>query len=178
MSTTGYDIEEWLGADVNGKVLPDKVAKALKKTFDDESWDESFIPEDGTLGGAELKDAVELFSSILDDSSGTSSSTKLGAAMKTAARQWFAARIKEEEEMDGSAKDADGAPSFGSVTPQMQAVLEKNGMSSLKDLFGLELSLYLGRPAAPQELEGAIFGAPPSVMLGATKNISRQTPQR
>ena len=85
MSTTGYDIEEWLGADVNGKGLPDKVAKALKKTFDDEAWDESFIPEDGTLGGAELKDAVELFSSILDDSSGTSSSTKLGAAMKTAA---------------------------------------------------------------------------------------------
>ena len=69
MSTTGFDIEEWLGADVNGKVLPDKVVKALKKTFDDESWDESFIPEDGTLGrGAELKDAVELFASILDDS--------------------------------------------------------------------------------------------------------------
>ena len=43
-------------------------------------------------------------------------------------------------------------------------------MSALKDLFGLELSLFLGRPAAPPELEGAIFGAPPSVMLGATKN--------
>ena len=86
--------------------------------------------------------------------------------MKTAAKQWFTARVKIMDEEDGGTKDADGAPTFRKVTPQMQVVLDKNGMSALKDLFGLELSLFLGRPAAPPELEGAIFGAPPSVMLG------------
>ena len=90
--------------------------------------------------------------------------------MKTAAKQWFTARVKEEDEEDGGTKDADGSPSFGRVTPQIQVVLDKNGMPDQKSLFGFELSFYLGRPAAPQELEGAIFGAPPSVMLGATKN--------
>ena len=70
MSEDAYDIAEWLGAEVGGKLLPEKVSKALKKSFEDEEWDESFIPEDGTLSGAELKDAVEHFVSILDDSSG------------------------------------------------------------------------------------------------------------
>ena len=170
MSTEEYDIDGWLGAEIGGKELPEKVSTALKKSFDKEDWDETFIPDDGTLDGTELKDAVELFTSILDDSSGSTADTKLGAAMKTAAKQWFTARVKIMDEEDGGTKDADGAPTFRKVTPQMQVVLDKNGMSSVKDLFGLELSLFLGRPAAPPELEGAIFGAPPSVMLGATKN--------
>ena len=82
MSAEAFDVEDWLGAEVSGKVLPDKVQLSLKKSFDDKSWDESFLPEDGTLEGAELKDAVDLFASILDDSSGSTASTKLGAAMK------------------------------------------------------------------------------------------------
>ena len=71
MSTEGFDIEYWLGAEVSGKVLPKRVQTALKKSYDEKTWDEMFLSEDGTLEGAELKEAVELFSSILDDSSGT-----------------------------------------------------------------------------------------------------------
>ena len=82
MSAEAFDVEDWLGAEVSGKILPDKVQLSLKKSFDDKAWDESFLPEDGTLEGAELKDAVDLFASILDDSSGSTASTKLGAAMK------------------------------------------------------------------------------------------------
>ena len=173
MSEASFDVEIWLGADVGGKELPERVQLQMKKSYTAKSWDESMLPEDGTVEAADLKDAVELFLSILDDSSGSTPSTRLGAAMKTAAKQWFSARVKEEKDDGGTqdgAKDADGAPTFGKVTAQMQVVLDKNGMASLKDLYGLELSIFLGRPAAPPELEGAIFGAPPSVMLGATKN--------
>ena len=80
MSTEEYDIDGWLGAEIGGKELPEKVSTALKKSFDKEDWDETFIPDDGTLDGTELKDAVELFTSILDDSSGSTADTKLGAA--------------------------------------------------------------------------------------------------
>ena len=177
MSDEGFDVEFWLGADVGGKRLPERVQLQLKKSFTEKSWDEGMLPEDGTVEAADLKDAVELFVSILDDSSGSTPSTKLGAAMKTAAKQWFTARVKEENEEDGGTVDADGTPSFGRVTPQIQVVLDKNGMPDQKSLFGFELSFYLGRPAAPQELEGAIFGAPPSVMLGATKNKKMHSDQ-
>ena len=44
MSADAFDIEEWLGAEVSGKFLPDKVQISLKKSFDDKAWDEMFPP--------------------------------------------------------------------------------------------------------------------------------------
>ena len=41
MSTEEYDIDGWLGAEIGGRELPEKVSTALKKSFEKEAWDET-----------------------------------------------------------------------------------------------------------------------------------------
>ena len=166
-----FDHAGWLAGVVTEKgverSLTARLQGQLAEGFTAKTWDESNVPSKGELDEDEIKDALELWAAIMQDSAAASATNKvLRSACKVQFNQWFKTQYKAEvDEVDEAIK----AYKFGTPSADMARDMSAQGMSNPEDLFATELSIYLGRPVAFGELEGAAYKQHCAHMKGAIR---------
>ena len=127
----GFDHAGWLAGVVTEKgverSLTARLQGQLTEGFDANCWDESNVPSKGALDEDEIKDALELWAAIMQDSAAASATNKvLRSACKVQFNQWFKTQYKAEvDEVDEAIK----AFKFGTPSADMARDMAMQGLS-------------------------------------------------
>ena len=155
MSTLDFDA--WLGeaVEVDGKevVLPKRVVDALNEAWDKDVLDEDDVPI-AAMDDAQLDAAAAVFKAAFDDGA-LLLKVKVMSTDVLKLERWLRARFTDGEVVGFGA----GTASKVHLTDEFKADLAQQGMTKPIDLFGFELSMYLGRAVSPvreAQLDGTL----------------------
>jgi hypothetical protein len=119
---------------------------------------------DGTVDSTGLSAEVKLWQTALAQHAATLT-VILTDLDKVRFEQWLSSRLLKIKDVTPNGMDINDVE----VPSEMKSDMAKQGMSLPEEIAGLELSLYLGRPAARGELHGYEYGKPSTHMTGAIR---------
>ena len=159
----------WLGAKVTiinvETALPTRLVKLLVDAFDTGLFDENDVPDAADVLGAEdIKARLLLWSAVIDDACKQATpAVPVLASEKLRFNAWFSALYQGTVTMNTSSK-------LVVITPEMDADLKAQGMTTIGELAAFELVLALGRAVGLEETEGFNHGNPYMHMVGAIRS--------
>lgn len=159
----------WLGVKVAivgvDTGLPPRLVKLLEEAFGGGLFDENDVPgATDVLGAEDIKARLLVWNAVIDDACKLSTPVKpVLASEKLRFGAWFCALYQGTVSLNSSAK-------LVVITPEMDADLKAQHMTTIGELAAFELVLALGRAVGLEETEGFNYGNPYMHMSGAIRS--------